>query len=93
MNLPPVYRILIVSFPIRLSPIDTRKLELINSGKQVVFGEIVEGMDILKQLEKLGSREGRVSTSRKSLVRDCGIVEENDKTEKAEKAEKLEKTE
>jgi peptidylprolyl isomerase len=45
-----------------------------NSGKHVVFGEVVEGMDIVKQLEKLGSREGRVSTSRKSLVKDCGII-------------------
>ena len=67
---------------------DERNLELINSGKHVVFGEIVEGMDILKQLEKLGSREGRVSTSRKSLVRDCGIVDENEKAEKVEKVEK-----
>jgi len=67
---------------------DARNLELINSGKHVVFGEIVEGMDILKQLEKLGSREGRVSTSRKSLVRDCGIVDENEKAEKVEKVEK-----
>jgi len=49
-------------------------------------------MDILKQLEKLGSREGRVSTSRKSLVRDCGIVEEK-ADEKAEKVEKVDKTE
>ena len=61
------------------------------SGKHVVFGEIVEGMDIIKQLEKLGSREGRVSTSRKSLVRDCGIVDE--KAEKVEKVEKGEKVE
>lgn len=60
--------------------------ELSYSGKHVVFGEIVEGMDIIKQLEKLGSREGRVSTSRKSLVRDCGIVDE--KAEKVEKGEK-----
>ena len=51
---------------------------LINSGKHVVFGEIIEGMEIIKKLEKLGSREGRVSTSRKSLVRDCGIVEDKD---------------
>lgn len=49
-------------------------------------------MDILKQLEKLGSREGRVSTSRKSLVRDCGIVDEGEKAEKAGKTEKVEKT-
>lgn len=50
----------------------------------------MEGMDIIKQLEKLGSREGRVSTSRKSLVRDCGIVDENEKVEKVEKGEKVE---
>jgi cyclophilin family peptidyl-prolyl cis-trans isomerase len=71
--------------------------ELINSGKHVIFGEIIEGMDIIKQLEKLGSREGRVSTSRKSLVRDCGIVDEKaekvEKGEKGEKGEKVEKTE
>jgi hypothetical protein len=54
-------------------------------------------MDIIKQLEKLGSREGRVSTSRKSLVRDCGIVDEKaekvEKGDKGEKSEKVEKTE
>jgi cyclophilin family peptidyl-prolyl cis-trans isomerase len=50
------------------------ELKLISSGKHVVFGEVVEGMDIVKQLEKLGSREGRVSTSRKSLIKDCGVV-------------------
>jgi cyclophilin family peptidyl-prolyl cis-trans isomerase len=65
-------------------------LGLTNSGKHVVFGEIAEGMDIVKQLEKLGSREGRVSTSRKSLVRDCGIVDENEKVEKGDKVEKTE---
>jgi cyclophilin family peptidyl-prolyl cis-trans isomerase len=73
------------------------KKELINRGKHVVFGEIVEGMEIIKQLEKLGSREGRVSTSRKSLVRDCGIVDEKaekaEKGDKGEKGEKVEKTE
>jgi hypothetical protein len=51
-------------------------------------------MDIIKQLEKLGSREGRVSTSRKSLVRDCGIVDEKaENSEKGAKGEKVEKTE
>jgi len=65
---------------------------LTNSGKHVVFGEIVEGMDIVKQLEKLGSREGRVSTSRKSLVRDCGIVE-NKAEEDVGKVEKVGKAE
>jgi cyclophilin family peptidyl-prolyl cis-trans isomerase len=71
-----------------------KRSELITSGKHVVFGEIVEGMDIIKQLEKLGSREGRVSTSRKSLVRDCGIVDEKaENSEKGAKGEKVEKTE
>jgi len=55
------------------------------SGKHVVFGEVLEGMDIIKQLEKLGSREGRVSTSRKSLVKDCGLVEDSESKEDGKK--------
>jgi len=42
-------------------------------------------MDIIKQLEKLGSREGRVSTSRKSLVKDCGLVEDSESKEDGKK--------
>jgi cyclophilin family peptidyl-prolyl cis-trans isomerase len=63
------------------------------SGKHVVFGEVVEGMDIVKQLEKLGSREGRVSTSRKSLIKDCGLVDsEDDKKDEDKKEDKKEDT-
>jgi hypothetical protein len=50
-------------------------------------------MDIVKQLEKLGSREGRVSTSRKSLIKDCGLVDPEDvKQGDGEKEDKKEDT-
>ncbi len=39
-------------------------------GKHVVFGELVEGMDILKQIEALGSSSG--ATSKKIVIEDCG---------------------
>ena len=39
-------------------------------GKHVVFGKLVEGMDILKQIEVLGSSSGE--TSKRVVVEDCG---------------------
>lgn len=38
-------------------------------GAHVVFGEVVEGMDVVKAIEKLGSRSGR--PSQKVVVADC----------------------
>ncbi|MFE2514035.1 peptidylprolyl isomerase [Streptomyces mirabilis] len=41
-------------------------------GKHVVFGEVVEGMDVVKAVEKLGSRSG--TTSKKIVISDSGTV-------------------
>ncbi|XP_051166110.1 peptidyl-prolyl cis-trans isomerase [Leptopilina boulardi] len=38
--------------------------------KHVVFGSVVEGMDIVKKLESFGSQNGR--TSKKICIADCG---------------------
>lgn len=39
-------------------------------GKHVVFGSVVEGMDVVKQVETFGSQSGK--TSKKIIVSDCG---------------------
>jgi len=39
-------------------------------GKHVVFGEVVEGMDVVKKMEKEGSSGGNVKT--KVSIADCG---------------------
>src|SRR6478735_4388089 len=41
-------------------------------GKHVVFGEVVSGMDVVKAVEALGSRNG--GTSKKIIVSDSGVV-------------------
>ena len=43
-------------------------------GRHVVFGSIVEGMDIIKKVESFGSRSGK--TTAKIMVEDCGEVSE-----------------
>lgn len=40
------------------------------NGKHVVFGRVVEGMDVVKKVEAQGSRSG--STSQKITIKDCG---------------------
>lgn len=39
-------------------------------GKHVVFGQVVEGMDVVQQVEALGSQSGR--TKAKVEITDCG---------------------
>jgi peptidyl-prolyl isomerase F (cyclophilin D) len=39
-------------------------------GKHVVFGKVVEGLDVVKKMEALGSQSGK--TSAKVTIRDCG---------------------
>ncbi|MFE3329393.1 peptidylprolyl isomerase [Streptomyces sp. NPDC059176] len=41
--------------------------------KHVVFGEVVEGMDVVKQIETLGSRSG--ATKAKITIAKSGVVE------------------
>jgi len=41
-------------------------------GKHVVFGSVVEGMDVVKNVEKVGSQSG--TTSKKVVVADCGAL-------------------
>ena len=40
----------------------------------MVFGSVVEGMDIIKKVEGFGSRSGK--TSAKIVVDDCGEIAE-----------------
>lgn len=39
-------------------------------GKHVVFGSVVEGMDIVKKMESFGSQSGK--TSKRLTIADCG---------------------
>jgi len=42
-------------------------------GAHVVFGKVVEGMDVVQSIEKMGSRQGR--TSAKIVVDECGELD------------------
>ena len=39
-------------------------------GKHVVFGKVIEGMDVVQAVEKVGSQSGR--TAAKVVIEDCG---------------------
>ena len=41
-------------------------------GKHVVFGKVVEGLDVIQAIEKYGSESGR--TSKKIVISDCGQI-------------------
>ncbi|XP_068233076.1 peptidyl-prolyl cis-trans isomerase-like [Palaemon carinicauda] len=43
-------------------------------GAHVVFGSVVEGMNVVRELEKLGSRSGR--TKKMVLISDCNEIKE-----------------
>lgn len=43
-------------------------------GKHVVFGNVTEGMDVVKEMEGYGSQSGR--TSRILEIADCGELNE-----------------
>lgn len=47
----------------------TAKTEWLD-GAHVVFGKVVDGMDVVEKIEEMGSRNGR--TSKKIEVADCG---------------------
>lgn len=40
------------------------------NGKHVVFGRVVEGMDVVRKMEKCGTQSGK--TSREVVIQDCG---------------------
>ena len=42
-------------------------------GRHVVFGEVIEGEDVVNALEKIGSGSGK--TSKKAVIVDCGTLD------------------
>merc|ERR1712187_736096 len=43
------------------------------NGRHTVFGEVLEGQDVVLALEKIGSGSGK--TSKEAMIKDCGILE------------------
>jgi cyclophilin family peptidyl-prolyl cis-trans isomerase len=41
--------------------------------KHVVFGKVVEGMDVVNEIESVGSKQG--ATSKKVIIAGCGELE------------------
>ena len=51
-------------------------------GKHVVFGSVVDGMEVVKYVESVGSKSGR--TSKDVVVSDCGVISEPNLEEEKE---------
>jgi cyclophilin family peptidyl-prolyl cis-trans isomerase len=43
-------------------------------GKHVVFGKVIEGLDVVDTIEEVGSGSGQ--TAKKVVVKDCGELVE-----------------
>ena len=43
------------------------------NGRHTVFGEVLEGQDVVNALEKIGSGSGK--TSKTAVIADCGVLE------------------
>jgi cyclophilin family peptidyl-prolyl cis-trans isomerase len=51
-------------------------------GAHVVFGEVTDGIDVVKAIEKVGSQEGK--TKQKVIIEDCGEISLKRKIEEKE---------
>ncbi|KAJ2345506.1 hypothetical protein IWW50_005593, partial [Coemansia erecta] len=45
-------------------------------GKHVVFGKVVQGMDIVRMIESLGDKDAPLSPKKSVTIHDCGVVSE-----------------
>jgi len=52
-------------------------------GKHVVFGEVIEGKEIVKLMERQGSKNGK--TRQVVMINDCGEVQEEDEFDKRQR--------
>jgi cyclophilin family peptidyl-prolyl cis-trans isomerase len=41
-------------------------------GKHVVFGSVIEGMEVIKKMEAVGSDNGKVAPANKIVITACG---------------------
>ena len=53
-------------------------------GKHVVFGRVLEGMDVVREIEKLGTPAGR--TRKDIIIADCGELKEEKEKEASTKS-------